>query len=180
MTAFVIPNAIQITTRNAKYTFASFLARDTVYDVIYNIWRLSRPEDIVPDEGGRNGLDGHDLPSIGSVGGLPVGGELSATMNGAARALARKATRCECGKQGKHFTELAMDVVFPGTPEQIYNLMFASGFMKDFMREDQKLESASFPCSFLPFLANTSRCMCNRPSNLGLGTCLRRPEISLS
>ncbi len=45
MTAFVIPNAIQITTRQAKYNFASFLSRDTTFDVIYNIWRLARPED---------------------------------------------------------------------------------------------------------------------------------------
>lgn len=180
MTAFVIPNAIQITTRNAKYTFASFLARDTVYDVIYNIWRLSRPEDIIPDEGGRNGLDGHDLPAIGSVGGLPVSGEVVANGDGAARVLARKATQCQCGKEGKHFTELAMDVVFPGTVEQIYNLMFASGFMKDFMREDQKLESASSYFYSLLLLPNKTRYMQNRPSNLGLGTCVRRPEISFS
>ena len=43
MTAFVIPNAIQITSRAAKYLFAS-LARDTAYDVIYNIRCLARPE----------------------------------------------------------------------------------------------------------------------------------------
>ncbi|KAI5885358.1 GRAM-domain-containing protein, partial [Schizophyllum commune H4-8] len=43
MTAFVIPNALQISTRQSKYTFASFLARDTTYDVIFNIWRLVKP-----------------------------------------------------------------------------------------------------------------------------------------
>jgi len=59
MTALIIPNAIQITTRQAKYTFASFLSRDTTYDVIYIIWRLARP-----DEGGassRPSLDGSSI-----------------------------------------------------------------------------------------------------------------------
>jgi hypothetical protein len=46
-----------------------------------------------------------------------------------------KVTACACGKEGKHYSELAIDVVMPGTPERIYNLMFASGFLKDFMRE---------------------------------------------
>ncbi|CCO30108.1 GRAM domain-containing protein YSP2 AltName: Full=Yeast suicide protein 2 [Rhizoctonia solani AG-1 IB] len=32
-----------------------------------------------------------------------------------------------------------MDIVLPGTPEKIYNLMFASGFLKDFMAGEQKL-----------------------------------------
>ena len=45
MTAFVIPNAIQLSTRTAKYTFTSFLSRDTTFDVLYNVWRLARPED---------------------------------------------------------------------------------------------------------------------------------------
>ena len=43
MTAFVIPNAIQLSTRTAKYTFTSFLSRDTTFDVLYNVWRLARP-----------------------------------------------------------------------------------------------------------------------------------------
>jgi hypothetical protein len=45
-----------------------------------------------------------------------------------------------CGREGQHYSELAIDTVMPGTPERIYNLMFASGFLKDFMRENQKLE----------------------------------------
>ena len=45
MTAFVIPNAILVTTTQQKYTFTSFLSRDNTYDVIYNVWRLARPDD---------------------------------------------------------------------------------------------------------------------------------------
>lgn len=57
---------------------------------------------------------------------------------------APKVTKCQCGKDGSHYSEVAMEAVFPGTPEKIHNLIFASGFIKDFMREDQKLLGA-FP-----------------------------------
>ncbi|KAH8987743.1 hypothetical protein EDB86DRAFT_2087704 [Lactarius hatsudake] len=138
MTAFVIPNAIQITTRTTKYTFASFLARDTAYDVIYNIWRLARPEDGLSEAEnmGRSALDAtHTL----GAGILPNG--TVAMANGAGIVVpVHKVTQCACGREGKHYSELAMDVVLPGTPERIYNLMFASGFLKDFMRVNQKLE----------------------------------------
>ena len=53
-----------------------------------------------------------------------------------------KVTMCECGKKGEHFSEVAMESVLPGTPEKVYNLMFTSGFIKDFQRNDQKLEGS--------------------------------------
>ncbi|GAA5899383.1 hypothetical protein JCM8208_001633 [Rhodotorula glutinis] len=43
MTAYVIPNAIQVATMHARHTFASFLSRDTTYDLIGNIWRMIHP-----------------------------------------------------------------------------------------------------------------------------------------
>ena len=132
MTAFVIPNALQISTRQSKYTFASFLARDTTYDVIYNIWRLVKPTDAV--EG-----DGQDTSRLveGVVG--EQTGETVAVIPGVA---ARKATQCKCGSDAAHpphYDQVAMDIVLPGTPEKIYNLMFASAFIKEFMAVDQKL-----------------------------------------
>ena len=148
MTAFVIPNAIQITTRTTKYTFASFLARDTAYDVIYNIWRLARPEDGVggAESMGRSALDA--THTLGVV--VPPNG-LTAIPNGATVVVpVHKVTHCACGKEGRHYSALAMDGVLPGTPERIYNLMFASGFLKDFMRLNQKLEGE------LPGLSNVS------------------------
>ncbi|CCJ30036.1 unnamed protein product, partial [Pneumocystis jirovecii] len=42
-TAVVFPNAIQITTLHAKYIFSSFISRDTTYDLLVNIWRLTNP-----------------------------------------------------------------------------------------------------------------------------------------
>lgn len=89
---------------------------------------------------------------------------------GAARVPVRKATQCQCGKEGTHFNELAMDVVLPGTPEQIYNLMFASGFVKDFMREGQKLESTSCCLSPLIFITDRLNVLYDRYPDLGLGT----------
>ncbi|KAI0035791.1 hypothetical protein K488DRAFT_42561 [Vararia minispora EC-137] len=127
MTAFVIPNAIQITTRTAKYTFASFLARDTVYDVIDNIRKLER-SDVGSEQ---------DVLISGPV---TPGGVAAAGVGGTAPVPAHKVTQCACGREGKHYSETALDTVFPGTPERIYNLLFASGFMKDWMREDLKLE----------------------------------------
>ncbi|KIM31710.1 hypothetical protein M408DRAFT_327164 [Serendipita vermifera MAFF 305830] len=126
MTAFVIPNAIGITDQGTKYTFASFLARDTAYDVIYSVWRNGGPL---------------RSASPGSEGTPGVEGGLAAPMlaGGSGGTNVRKATQCACSKAGAHYPNTAMDVVVPGTPEQIYNLMFASGFIKDFLAKDQRL-----------------------------------------
>ncbi|KIJ54183.1 hypothetical protein M422DRAFT_64311 [Sphaerobolus stellatus SS14] len=136
MTAYVIPNAIQVNTYSAKYTFASLLSRDTTYDVIYNIWRSVHPEGLPSPRGSLDDGGSGLISSMGSVveGGVPVNGGNVAPSPGA-----RKPTQCTCGKEGKHYSEVAMDMVIPGEPEKIYNLMFASGFIKEFMRNDEKL-----------------------------------------
>ncbi|ESK84409.1 gram domain protein [Moniliophthora roreri MCA 2997] len=138
MTAFVIPNAIQITTRRAKYTFASFLARDTTFDVIWNIWRVS---------GGASGsVEGAGAGSSGAVVeavSVPVSVFFSLPTRGADQrtlgVVQRKQTRCACSSEGKHYPEVALDAVVPGTPDRIHNLMFASGFIKEFMSGPQGL-----------------------------------------
>ncbi|RPD82737.1 hypothetical protein L226DRAFT_541858 [Lentinus tigrinus ALCF2SS1-7] len=134
MTAFVIPNAIQLSTRTAKYTFTSFLSRDTTFDVLFNVWRLARPEDSMMGSqilSPRGSLDDGDGISVDGVAPNGAGAKKSQAKN--------KITQCDCGKSGQHYPEVAMEAIFPGTPEMIYNLMFTSGFMKDFMRENQKL-----------------------------------------
>ncbi|KIJ11351.1 hypothetical protein PAXINDRAFT_101706 [Paxillus involutus ATCC 200175] len=47
-------------------------------------------------------------------------------------------THCSCSKNGSHLSEIALETVLPGTPDKIYNLMFTSGFIKDFMKVHQK------------------------------------------
>jgi hypothetical protein len=42
-TAVVFPNAIVIQTLHARNVFASFLARDSTYDLIIGIWKISHP-----------------------------------------------------------------------------------------------------------------------------------------
>ena len=76
------------------------------------------------------------LCAIGYVSPFPV---KTLESKGKPKAKANKITHCACGKGGQHYTDTAMETVFPGTPEKIYNLMFTSGFIKDFMREGQKL-----------------------------------------
>ncbi|KAF8633533.1 hypothetical protein AX15_001338 [Amanita polypyramis BW_CC] len=127
MTAFVIPNGIQISTHHTKYTFASFLSRDTTFDVIYNIWRHARPDDSTSIfSSARASLEGASTDQIGRA-----NGHSNATLN--------RVTICACGREGKHLPETALEVVVPGTPDRIHNLIFMSGFIKDFMVLDQKL-----------------------------------------
>ncbi|KAG8943071.1 hypothetical protein FRC04_003217 [Tulasnella sp. 424] len=151
MTAFVIPNAIQVNTTDQKYTFASFLSRDTTFDVMQNIWRLAHPDGPpVSDaasgntnfEGGVtvlvNGANSSLVQSPTQENGPQGRKSLSAVNNGLP---AHKPTQCECGKNKTHYPETVWEAVFPGTPEKIYNLIFASGFMKDFLAKDQGLIS---------------------------------------
>lgn len=144
MTAFVIPNAIQITTRQAKYTFASFLSRDTTYDVIANIWRLARPDappdDILELTDSRNAST-RDMTSIAT-----------SISEGCVVPGANKVTHCACSKNGSHLSELALETVLPGTPDKIYNLMFTSGFIKDFMKVDQKLSGTHLGGHLYPLI----------------------------
>lgn len=149
MTAFVIPNAIQVNTIDQKYTFASFLSRDTTFDVMQNIWRLAHPDGPPSDAASGNvNFDG-DGANIVLANGTPGVLVQSPTQENApqgrkslsANGPAHKPTQCDCGKNKTHYSEQVWEAVFPGTPEKIYNLIFASGFMKDFLAMDQKLMS---------------------------------------
>lgn len=131
MTALIIPNAITVTTRRKMYTFASFMGRDTAYEVMHNIWRLAAPA--AASASARQSMESTGASS--SSGQMP--GELAE--HGSVTTGSRKVTFCACGRNQEHFATVPMDCVLPGTPEKIYNLMFASGFIKDFMRADQKL-----------------------------------------
>ncbi|KAG9011250.1 hypothetical protein FRB93_003051 [Tulasnella sp. JGI-2019a] len=147
MTAFVIPNAIQISTTDSKYLFASFLSRDTTFDVISNIWRLARPPGLnnasFSDVGSTSALDAGSIGTANGNGHVPNG-----TANGnatdigsAGKKAGHKATTCSCSKNKGHYPDTTMDTTLPGTPEKIYNLMITSGFIKEFMSDNQKLTS---------------------------------------
>lgn len=162
MTAFVIPNAILITTRTNKHTFASFLSRENTYEVIHNSWRMSGA-DISGNGGGsirtsfdsaESGRHATESARTNEVNGIrPESG-------GASPSKAPKVTRCLCGQVGSHYNEVAMEAVFPGTPEKIHNLIFASGFIKDFMRNEQKLIGTCLSVSTLRFTSRFNRFEC--------------------
>ena len=192
MTAYVIPNAIQVTTLHARYTFASFLSRDTTHDLICNIWRMVHP--VVPpsaslpdnandsdDEADVGSIDSHEnVNSAGAAAtttttkrrmrGLSVGkrrpdtgGGSHVATNGVLPTVGEKRSGSPTRGGGrpdhllkvhpqtvdtlptlKNLKEVCMDTTFPSAPEKIYNLMFTSGFMKDFWTNNQKLLGSPF------------------------------------
>ncbi|KIJ54188.1 hypothetical protein M422DRAFT_241439 [Sphaerobolus stellatus SS14] len=119
MSAYVISNAIRVNTT----------PRNTLSPPSSAATRPRTPRGFLDDGG--SGL----ISSMGSVaeGGVPVDGGNVAPSPGT-----RKPTQCSCGKEGKHYS-VAMDMVIPGESEKMHNLMFASGFIKEFMKNDDKL-----------------------------------------
>lgn len=149
MTAFVIPNAIQVTTRKMKYTFASFITRDTSYEVIHNIWNLSHPRRNRSST--EHSTENGGSPESGAgVAPNDVAGA-AAGANGVSSVPKKGPTHCACGKKGEHYETIMMDCLMPGTPAQIHTLMWTSSFIRDFMVNNQKLTGA-FPL-FYRFLS---------------------------
>lgn len=128
MTAYVIPNAILVQTYSGEYTFASFLTRDTVFDVMQSLWQPP------PKPAGEleNNLVGNGAAEDGETNGEEATVEGNGTPG-------HGPTRCACGKNGEHYPTAVIDTVIPGTPEKIYELMFNSQFIKNFLSVDQKL-----------------------------------------
>ncbi|OAD01683.1 hypothetical protein MUCCIDRAFT_163651 [Mucor lusitanicus CBS 277.49] len=62
-TAYVIPNAIQISTDSAKHFFASFLSRDQAHDLMVDIWRIARPDLAPPKDNDGSVQDTNDVSS---------------------------------------------------------------------------------------------------------------------
>jgi hypothetical protein len=47
-------------------------------------------------------------------------------------------TECQCQHSGSHYTNVALDAVFPGSIETLYNLLFNSSFISNFLVEGEK------------------------------------------
>ena len=170
MTAFVIPNAICVTENSNKHTFASFLARDTAHDVIYNIWKHSRPEG-----GSAEGDTTEEVP----IGLLTARGGAFGQVGGS-EGPKRKVTQCACSKAGAHFPIVSLEAVVSGTPEQIYNLMFQSGFIKDFLAQDQKLFGQSTLLSPSRWYETPLNCLFDRYPSFGLATVPRQRALAVA
>jgi hypothetical protein len=76
-TAVLFPNAIVIQTLHARNVFASFLARDSTYDLIIGIWKISHPNlksslnGVTLDGSGGTGDKTEKAESVGSDDGSP-------------------------------------------------------------------------------------------------------------
>ncbi|KAG8713072.1 hypothetical protein FRC08_013731 [Ceratobasidium sp. 394] len=133
MTAYVIPNAILVQTYSSEYTFASFLTRDTVFDVMQSLWHPPPKPPAQLENGESSAGTGEDM-GVAKVEAVEEG----AVSEGDDTA-GHEPTQCVCGKEGQHYSIPVIDAVFPGTPEKIYELMFKSQFISDFLSVDQKL-----------------------------------------
>ncbi|OAD73193.1 hypothetical protein PHYBLDRAFT_78183 [Phycomyces blakesleeanus NRRL 1555(-)] len=47
-------------------------------------------------------------------------------------------TECECGKKGEHYPTTVLDQIYPGSIESIYNLLYNSTFLKQFLTDVEK------------------------------------------
>lgn len=89
-------------------------------------------------EGGHGNEEGGELETASSSKGRPSLGR--APLVRSPTAIQHPPTTCSCTTGGTgHFANVVMDATFPGSPEKLYNLMFTSGFMKDFLTKDMKL-----------------------------------------
>lgn len=177
-----------------QHTFASFLSRDTTYDLIVNIWRMVHP--VVPSSAALpdtlNEASDDEEVDLGSSGSLeengitskrsrkrikaPPGrrllvgeGETGLLMNGTGRSgvdSPRNGTRpgvkshvvtIDRCQTWKNLKEVCLDTTFPSAPEKIYNLMYTSGFMKEFWSDTQKLLGGLL--MFLPGLKRATECL---------------------
>lgn len=125
MTALVIPNAIGLATQKERYTFASFISRDSTYDVLVNIWRLANPAARMPLVS--SGPATSRTPSVAET--APMDHDEGS----------HASTQCACAREGRHYPETALQTLLPSTPEKIYNLMFNSDFFRDFLVNSQNL-----------------------------------------
>ncbi|KAK8845532.1 hypothetical protein IAR55_006247 [Kwoniella newhampshirensis] len=116
------------------YTFASLISRDSTYDVMMNIWRLCNPNAVMST------VSLSQVTNAGSRAGSVAGEDVETTGGKATKGHAP--TQCACGKEGKHYSETALETTFPSTPEKVFNLMFDSGWFKTFLSENQKLRGS--------------------------------------
>lgn len=90
-----------------------------------NIWRIAHPGAVMAPSSAPNGTS--RAPSVANESVAP---ETTG---------AHRSTVCACGKNGKHYSETALEAVFPSSPEKIYNLIFNSGWYRTFLSDNQKL-----------------------------------------
>lgn len=100
-----------------------------------NVWRLCNPNAVMSTTSFHH-ANGSRPASVMEEDQFPGGGKSGGEGKGHAK------TQCACGKEGKHYSETALDATFPSTPEKIYNLMFTSDWYKTFVSDTEKLRGS--------------------------------------
>ncbi|CAJ0892149.1 12645_t:CDS:10, partial [Entrophospora sp. SA101] len=149
MSAFVIPNAILITTKDSKeYFFTSFLSRDSVYDLLVSLCKIENKEKMDLEENNLGDGCGKKEGTTTIVGSenecsdiekrksltKNISSKLKNLSNRKRETIAASSsipTRSISGPESGEFSML--DTEFPGTIEEIYNLLFTSNFFSDFI-----------------------------------------------
>ncbi|CAJ0831241.1 1893_t:CDS:10 [Entrophospora sp. SA101] len=155
MTAFVIPNAILISTLHAKNFFTSFLARDTAYELLYTMWKQSHPSLARSISINNNATSNNNNSTTHGTNNNSSRTSNSSRKNNhnhqqppplISRGLSisksavkkrRSPTQCACMKNN-HFANLSFDGKLPGTVEKIYNLLFTSDFVERYLTYEEK------------------------------------------
>ncbi|KAH8554150.1 GRAM domain-containing protein [Umbelopsis sp. PMI_123] len=145
MTAMIIPNGIQICTLHAKHAFASFLSRDMAYDQMMDVWRVAhsispsaQKTSLLAEDGTAHNESSSDEETDDSDATLSDGDDdIDRTQSEASL------TECQCQHSGSHYTNVALDAVFPGSIETLYNLLFNSSFISNFLVEGEKSQDVN-------------------------------------
>ncbi|KAI7819634.1 GRAM domain-containing protein, partial [Gamsiella multidivaricata] len=149
LTAFVIPNAISIsTTTNTKgHFFASFLSRDAAHDLLMAAWRKSFPcaanasaaSNNVYFQRNRSNVTLNDDDTDTESPGSPPRSHANGAADGDDKKTKggnRVPTTCKCSKDGRHYANTYMSETFPGSVESIWKLIFDSDFSKGFLTNE--------------------------------------------
>ncbi|KAK8164983.1 hypothetical protein BKA80DRAFT_234805 [Phyllosticta citrichinensis] len=140
-TAVIFPNAIVITTLHARNVFASLVSRDSTYDLLIGIWKISHPNlksslNGVALDNGTATTNGAAPKDNGNIEPAPNGAPASQGFPGPTAH-----AETSCGDEAEHFSNLLMDTTIPAPLGKVYSLMFGpmSGtFMRKWLIEDQK------------------------------------------
>ncbi|KAI9269388.1 GRAM domain-containing protein [Sporodiniella umbellata] len=164
-TAIFIPNAILITTAASKHFFASFLSRDQAYDQMIDLWKAPRSTEEDDDDSDDSSLPSleeaeytskqADIQDNQISTSLPVSpletatqdeftGQKADSETGVQASLQsnttqrKETTECNCSKSDLHFPTVVLNHVYPTNIETLYNLLYNSNFMNQFLSEVEK------------------------------------------
>jgi len=117
----VIPNGLSITANGETYNFASLNARDATYELIIDMWKATNPEAYAA--------------FITTEGDAPNEEEAEKDLD-----RGNRKTHAATQSGTKPFSETALDIRLPTSPEKAYELMFKNEeFQKKFSTEQMKL-----------------------------------------